>query len=103
MAVHLIGVLVPRPARHRQKEAEAVLQHALSIVRSSLSESIKLVLERSPTITGCRSRLFADTREGDAGAQAHRWRGRGPLKPGDMQVGTPEWMKNRPEYQRVID
>jgi hypothetical protein len=32
-----------------------------------------------------------------------RWLTRGPLKPGDMEVGTPEWMKNRPEYQRVID
>jgi hypothetical protein len=31
-----------------------------------------------------------------------RWIQRGPLKPGEMQVGTLEWMKNRPEYQRVI-
>jgi hypothetical protein len=29
----------------------------------------------------------------------HRWRERGPLKPGDMQVETPEWMKDGPEYK----
>jgi hypothetical protein len=29
--------------------------------------------------------------------------GRGRLTPGEMQVGTPEWMKNRPEYKHVID
>jgi hypothetical protein len=33
-------------------------------------------------------------------ALKHRWRERGPLKPGEMQVDTPEWMKNRPEYKR---
>jgi hypothetical protein len=33
----------------------------------------------------------------------HRWRERGPLKPGEVQVGTPEWMKNRPEYKHFID
>src|SRR4051794_6565081 len=26
-----------------------------------------------------------------------RWHARGPLKLGEMLVGTPEWMKNRPE------
>jgi len=31
-----------------------------------------------------------------------RWIERGPLKPGEMHVGTPEWMKNRPEYTRAI-
>jgi hypothetical protein len=25
------------------------------------------------------------------------------LKPGEMQVETPEWMKKRPEYRREID
>ncbi len=35
-------------------------------------------------------------------ALKHRSRERGPLKPGEMQVGTPEWMKNRPEYKHVI-
>jgi hypothetical protein len=33
----------------------------------------------------------------------HRWRERGPLKPREMQVGTPELMKDRPEYKHVID
>jgi hypothetical protein len=36
-------------------------------------------------------------------ALKHRWRERGPLKPGEMQVGTPQWMKDRPEYKHVID
>jgi hypothetical protein len=34
--------------------------------------------------------------------RSHRWRERGSLKPGEMQVATPEWMKNRPEYKHVI-
>jgi hypothetical protein len=33
----------------------------------------------------------------------HRWRERGPLKPGEMQVETAEWMRDRPEYKHVID
>jgi hypothetical protein len=36
-------------------------------------------------------------------ALKHRWRERGPLKPGKMQVGMPDWMKNRPEYKHAID
>jgi hypothetical protein len=27
---------------------------------------------------------------------------RGPLKPGEMQVETPEWMKDWPEYKHVL-
>jgi hypothetical protein len=26
----------------------------------------------------------------------HRWRERGRLKPGEMQMGRPKWIKNRP-------
>jgi hypothetical protein len=44
-------------------------------------------LKRPRTVTGCGSRLCAHTRKGDAGAQAQVWRERGPLKPGEMQVG----------------
>ncbi len=33
----------------------------------------------------------------------HRSRERGPLKPGEMQVDTPEWMKNRPELLKRQD
>jgi hypothetical protein len=33
----------------------------------------------------------------------HRWRERGPLKPGEMQVGTPERMKHRPEYRLTAE
>ncbi len=33
----------------------------------------------------------------------HRWRARGSLKPGEMHVGKPEWMKKRPKYKHVID
>jgi hypothetical protein len=33
----------------------------------------------------------------------HRWRERGPLKSGEMQVETPERMKDRPEYRRVTE
>jgi hypothetical protein len=36
-------------------------------------------------------------------ALKHRWRERGSLKPGEMQVETPKWMKDRPEYRRIID
>ncbi len=33
----------------------------------------------------------------------HCWRKRVLLKRGEMQVGTPEWMKDRPEYKYVIN
>jgi hypothetical protein len=36
-------------------------------------------------------------------ALKHRRRERGPLKPGEMQVYTREWMKDRPEYKHAID
>jgi hypothetical protein len=52
------------------------------------------VLERSSAITRC-----APTRAKAMLALKRRWRERKPLKPGEMQVGTPEWMKNRPEYR----
>jgi hypothetical protein len=45
----------------------------------------------------------AGARRGEGQAQASRWLQRGPLKPGEMQMGTPEWMKNRPEHKHVID
>ncbi len=31
-------------------------------------------------------------------ALKHRWRERGPVKHGKMQVDTPKWMKNHPAY-----
>ncbi len=36
-------------------------------------------------------------------ALKHRSGERGRLKPGEMQVGTAECMKNRPEYKHVIN
>ncbi len=48
-------------------------------------------------------RGYAPTRAKAMLSLKHRWRERGPLKPGEMQAGTPEWMKDRPEYRRVID
>jgi hypothetical protein len=44
-------------------------------------------------------RGYASTRAKAMLALKHRWSERALLKPGEMQVGTPEWMKNRPEYK----
>ncbi len=52
---------------------------------------------------GLADRGYAATRaKGDARA-GNRWRERGPLKTGEMQVGTPKWMKHHPDYRHVID
>jgi hypothetical protein len=32
-------------------------------------------------------------------ALKHRWRERGPLKPGEMQMGRPKWMDSHPAYR----
>ncbi len=48
-------------------------------------------------------RGYAPTRAKAMLALKHQWRERGPLKPGEMQVGTPEWRKDRPECRRVKD
>jgi hypothetical protein len=53
--------------------------------------------------TVAADRGYAPTRAKAMLALKHQWRERGPLKPGEMQVGTPEWMKDRPEYRRVTD
>ncbi len=34
-------------------------------------------------------------------ALKHRWRERGPLKLGEMQVETPGWMKRHPDYKHT--
>jgi hypothetical protein len=44
----------------------------------------------------------AHTREGDARPQAPMTRARA-AEPGEMQVETPKWMKDRPEYKQVIN
>ncbi len=45
-------------------------------------------------------RGYAPTRAKAMLALKHRWRERGPLKPGEMQVGTPIWMHNHPDYKK---
>jgi hypothetical protein len=57
--------------------------------------------DRAPSPAADRG--YAPTRAKAMLMLKHRWRERGPLKPGEMQVGTPEWMKDRPEYKHVID
>jgi hypothetical protein len=32
-----------------------------------------------------------------------RWIQRGPLKPGEMEMGRPEWMKTHPDYKHATD
>jgi hypothetical protein len=49
--------------------------------------------DRAPSPAADRG--YAPTRAKAMLALKHRWRERGPLKPGEMQVETPEWMKNR--------
>ncbi len=48
-------------------------------------------------------RGYAPTRAEAILSFKHRWCERRSLKPGEMQVGMPEWMKNRPEHKHVID
>jgi hypothetical protein len=55
--------------------------------------------DRAPSPAADRG--YAPTRQKAMLALKHRWRERGPLKPGEMQVGTPDWMKDRPEYKHV--
>jgi hypothetical protein len=57
--------------------------------------------DRAPSPAADRG--YARTRAKAMLALKHRWRARGPLKKGQMQVGTPDWMKNRPEYKHVIE
>jgi hypothetical protein len=84
-------------------EPKAILQHALALASSSNAnlQSSWCLNDRAPSPAADRG--YAPTRARAMLALKHSWRERGPLKPGKMQVDTPEWMKNRPEYERVID
>jgi hypothetical protein len=48
-------------------------------------------------------RGYAPTRAKALLSLKHWWRERGPLKPGEMQVETPDWMKKHPDYRHVAD
>ena len=65
--------------------------------------AVVLVLEIDRAPSPAADRGYAPTRAKAMLMLKHRWRKRGPLKPGEMQVGTPEWMKDRPEYKHVIE
>jgi hypothetical protein len=57
--------------------------------------------DREPSPAADRG--YAPTRAKAMLLLKQRWIQRGALKPGEMQVGTPEWMKDRPEYEHVIE
>jgi hypothetical protein len=48
-------------------------------------------------------RGYAPTRAKAMLALKHRWRERGRLKPGEMQMGRPKWMDSHPNYGPVAD
>ncbi len=53
--------------------------------------------DRAPSPAADRG--YAPTRAKAMLALKHRWRERGPLKPGEMQMGRPKWMESHPDYK----
>jgi hypothetical protein len=55
--------------------------------------------DRAPSPVADRG--YAPTRAKAMLLLKQRWIQRGPLKPGEMEMGRPTWMKGHPDYKHV--